>query len=58
VGVYNIQFTLRDNFGAENIVVTTFEVKIPEVEEQLEEETETKEEEEEQISDTGPAFAF
>ena len=33
IGLYNIQFTLKDSFGAENIIVTTFEVKLPVVEE-------------------------
>lgn len=37
VGVYNLKFTLFDSLGAENIVVTTFEVKIPEVEGVIEE---------------------
>ena len=56
VGVFNIQFTLLDSLGAENIIVTTFEVKIPPVDDQIEEETEETEEES-SSADQAPAFS-
>lgn len=42
--------------GAENIFVTTFEVKIPPVDDQIEEETEETEEES-SSADQAPAFS-